>query len=235
MSAKDNAIVVGGEPRIDFLPPEIKQKKQARRTLRSLVMLVIAVAAVCLLGYAGVTTIAIASQARLSSEQDRTITLISEQGKYSQARSVAATVETARLAQLVASAPEIMWREYLGQLQATLPAGASITQIDVAGTSTTQGPPAVDGPLAKAQVTQIVLAGVFTSVSDVAQWQDNLEGIESIVGFWITPISDAEGAYEIQATINVDHTALALRLFEKAPDADAAAESEVAETTEGGN
>lgn len=230
MSAKDNVVTVGGEPRIDFLPPEIKQKKQAKRLIRLLVVATAGVVALCVLAYIGVTTVAVTRQLALAAEQDRTLALISEQGKYSDARNASATVETARSARLVASAPEILWRDQIAALQATLPEGAAITMYSVSGQSTTALGPATQGVLALPQVAQVTLTATFSSVESVATWQDSVQALPGFAGVWVTPVSDTDGAYEIQATIGIFTDAFAMRLFSPIE-----AEADATETTESGN
>jgi hypothetical protein len=210
MSAK-NGVVVGGEPRIDLLPPEIKQKKDARRRSRVLVLLVGAVVAACAVAYVGVSGIAVASQAQLSNEQDRTLVLIAEQGKYSEARDAAATVATASDARLVASATEILWREQFGAIQGTLPTGATITQIAVTSRSATGGGTVGQGIAAPILVSEVSVTAAFPTVDSVATWLDQLPGIPGYAVAWVTPITDADGIYEIQAAIGLTSDAFAER------------------------
>lgn len=225
-SRSPSAIVIGGEPRIDFLPPEIRQRKDARRRFRVLLAVVVGVVTICLAAYAGVTTIAVSRQVALLLEQERTIELITEQGRYVKARDAAATVETARDARLVASAPEILWREQLPALQATLPEGAAITQYSVAAQSATNAAPVPEGALALPLVAQVTLGATFATVESVAAWQDSLVNLPGFAGVWVTPITDIEGVYHIQASIGIFTDAFALRLFSPVADeADAAAET----------
>src|SRR5690554_4082752 len=102
MSNKDTTgLVVGGEPRIDFLPPEVKAGKRARRTLRSLIALVLAVVVVCAGGYVFASSLAVQAQVALAEEQAKTQALLQEQSQYSEARTVAGQVSAATDARLV--------------------------------------------------------------------------------------------------------------------------------------
>src|SRR5690606_4123650 len=122
MSAKDSTgLVIGGEPRIDFLPPEVKQRKQTRRTRRSLIILVVIVMVACAGGYVFATSLAVQSQLALIDEQSKTSDLLNEQAKYAEARTVSAQLAATEDARLVATGHEILWNAYLAELQATLP------------------------------------------------------------------------------------------------------------------
>jgi Tfp pilus assembly protein PilN len=233
MSAKDT-VVVGGEPRIDFLPPEIKRKKQGRRRIRGLILLIAAVAVLCVGAYAGISGVAIANQALLATEQDRTLALLAQQGQFSEARSAAQTVETAQSARLVASAPEILWREQLAALQSTLPEGAAITQLVVTSQSATSPGVSADGVQTQALSSLLTVSATFPSVDAVALWLDTLPLLPGFATAWASPIADAEGLYEVQATIGLDREAFAARFLQPDESAESAESTESA-TGEDGN
>jgi hypothetical protein len=128
-------LVVGGEPRIDFLPTETKKRKEYRRQRRSLVALVIMVAVVCGLGVVFFASLAATSQATLIAEQARTQDLLKQQQEYAEAQSAAADLQTAEDARLVASATDVVWADYIDEIVKSLPEGALIRGLTIDGQS----------------------------------------------------------------------------------------------------
>ena len=123
-------IVVGGEPRIDFLPTETKKRKEYRRQRRSLVALIIMVAVACAVAVVFTTTLAATGQLGLTVEQARTQDLVKQQLQYSEAQGAAAELQTAQNAELVASATDVVWADYIDELVKALPPGAATTRPD---------------------------------------------------------------------------------------------------------
>lgn len=228
MSAKDNAVIVGGEPRIDFLPPEIREKKKARRTIRGLILLVVMVIAVCVVAYVGTTTIAIASQVRLEAAREDTQNLLRAQGEYSEARQVSATVESAKDARLVASAPEVLWVPYLTAVAQKLPADAVITSVEIDSVTATEAPPVPKEGVESPRTGTVVLDGLFPSLSAIAEWLDNVESLRGFAGYTISEAAlDESGGYTIQLSLHIDEGAAELLYFEQAAgDASAAGEGD---------
>ncbi|AWB90006.1 PilN domain-containing protein [Salinibacterium hongtaonis] len=217
MSARtqnDKGIVVGGEPRIDFLPPEIKQKKQARRTRRGLVALVVVVIALCVVLYGGVTTVAIARQIALADEQQRTLALIKEQAAYSVARQASDDVALVTGARLFGSSREVMWQAYFAELEARFPAGTEITLVSVDSQNALELAPETAGPLITGRIANIGLTGTTPTYSDVSTLLANIQTLPGYAGASVTQIELTEGAgFEFVMTLSINEAALAKRYY----------------------
>lgn len=202
-------LIVGGEPRIDFLPPEIKQKKAAKRQRGLMVALAGLVAAVCVVGYGLSATISMAGQANLAIEQSRTDELLAEQAKYVKVRQVANEIDAAKNARTVGSSTEILLRKFLSSVQATLPAGVTIVSVKVEGLSAFEEQEVVTGALL---VTGFAKAGfVVTSPSlhEIDTWQKNAESLVGLRGSTVTPVEiNGEGLYEATLSIALGSEAL---------------------------
>ena len=215
MSAKDNpGLVIGGEPRIDFLPPEVKQRKQSRRTRRSLIVLVVIVMVACAGGFVFATSLAVQSQLALVDEQAKTSALLSEQTKYAEARTVTAQLAATEDARLVATAPEILWRAYLAEVQATLPSGMAITNAEVDSMSATDLPPITTVPLETERVATISMTAIAPTLTSAAAWLDNMRELNGFADLWATPATWNGAAYEIEVRLNINATAFEKRFFE---------------------
>jgi Tfp pilus assembly protein PilN len=215
MSAKDSTgLVIGGEPRIDFLPPEVKQRKQTKRTRRSLIVLVVIVMVACAGGYVFATSLAVQSQLALLDEQARTSSLLSEQAKYAEARTVTGQLSSTQDARLVATANEILWKAYLAELRSTLPSGMAITAVDIDSMSATDLPPIATVPLETERVATITMTATAPSLASAAAWLDNLREVRGFADLWATPATWNGDAYEVELRLNVNASAFEKRFFE---------------------
>lgn len=240
MSAKDaTGLVIGGEPRIDFLPPEVKQRKQSRKTRRSLIALVVIVMVACAAGYVFATSLALQSQLALADEQAKTSALLSEQAKYAEARTVSGQVAATQNARLVGTAHEILWQAYLAELNATLPSGMAITAVEIDSMSATDLPPAASVPLETERVATITMMAQTPTLASAAAWLDNLRELRGFADLWATPATWNGVAYEIEVRLNINASAFEKRFFQgygETSDAPADGEGESTpepESTEG--
>ncbi|MBF0672653.1 MAG: hypothetical protein IR160_08715 [Salinibacterium sp.] len=214
MSAKDNVVVVGGEPRIDFLPPEIREKKQFRRRIRALIMLVVVVAAGCVVAYVGVSTLALSAQVALAAEQDRTRELIQAQNQYSEARMVESRVAAIRDARLVASANAVRWADYIAELQATMPEGGVVTGVTVDSFSATEAVAVEADPLYAVPTVGVLIDATLPSLAAIADWVDALEQVSGVVAYTPGSATLSEGGYTIQVGVSASEERFERRYFE---------------------
>lgn len=137
-STRGQLIELGGEPRINFLPGEIQERKDARRRRRSLFMLVILVGVLCGLGYFYSAQYATERRAALEAEQQTTLDLLAQQGQFAEARTFANQVNTIGKAIAHVSRNETPWRELVVQLRDALPAGVELQQWSLGGPTSQQ-------------------------------------------------------------------------------------------------
>lgn len=220
-------IVVGGQPRVDLLPPEIKARKEGRKKLRSLAGVVLFALALCAAGILFATSLAVQSQSQLAEEQARTQSLLQEQLKYAEARSAASLLDAATNARLVGSATEILWREYLADVQGTLPEGVSITTFAVDSLSALDSAPELSVPLQQARVASLTFTTASPGLPEIVQWLVNLRGLPGHADSTVTSITQADGVYTANVTLNVNTAAFEKRFFEDVvPAAETSTEGE---------
>lgn len=214
--ADATGLVIGGEPRIDFLPPEVKASKEAKRTRRSMTALVLIVVAACAAGFVFSATLAGQAQGELSAAQERTQALIQEQGEYNEVRMITGQLAASANARLVGSANEIMWATYMARLVASLPAGATITKYSVEAPTFNEGVSIPDNPLRGASVATVRFVASFPSIAAAKNALKNLEILDGYAGAWVTPISrdDDDGTYSADFTLAVNTDVLERRFFE---------------------
>lgn len=228
-------LVVGGEPRIDFLPPEIKARKNARRTRQSLLVLSLIVVAACVAGYVFSAGLATLAQAGLAQAQQRTQDLLTEQGEYSEVRKVAAQIEATKNARLVGSATEVVWKDYLAQLIAALPAGVTIEKYTVVSQSATDLTPVPSVLLQNARVSTVTFSARMPALADAEATLVNVKNLPGFADAWVTPIQvSPDGTYTAEFTLNVNADVLVKRFFTvvDAENDEATAESSTEPATE---
>jgi len=227
MSAKDTGLVIGGEPRIDFLPPEVKAGKQARRTRRSLMALVLLVVAACVAGYVFATSLAVQSQGELADAQDRTRALVQEQGEYQSVRTVTAELAATTNARLVGSATEVLWKDYLAQLVTALPSETTVDTYTVESQTAMEGSPVTTIPLQNQRMATVNFVAEFPTLAKAKAVLESLATLPGYADAWATPIElTDEGAYTATFTLNVNAEIAERRFFEaEEPVADGAEET----------
>ncbi|WP_411701121.1 hypothetical protein [Conyzicola sp.] len=152
------------------------------------------------------------SAGQLAAANDRTFDLLDEQKKYSEISTIDAQVATAEEARIIGTSTEIDWENYLGGLQATLPAGSTVQTVTVASATPLTVFSIPGNPLEGERMAEIVFAVTAKALPDVAVWLDNLAEIPGFVDAYPTAIamSDA-GDYTLDMTIHIDKDALANR------------------------
>lgn len=213
MRAKEQDLVVGGSPRVDLLPPSIREAQKTKAIARSLIAAVIVVAALVLAvtGFAFVR--ALTSQAALDAERNRTTELLAQQMEFSEARTVARQISDARIALVLGTATEIDWRAYLDEVNATLPPGVTLTTVTVDSVSPADALPTVETPLQEDWVATLTISATSLTVPDVESWLDQLENLTGFAG--VAPPVNVSGSpdvgYIVGIQVNVNDEAYTLR------------------------
>jgi hypothetical protein len=232
MSAKNDRgpIIVGGEPRIDFLPPETKKRKENKRQRRSLVALVFMVLIACAVGFVFSASFAASSQAALDAERLKTGVLQREELKYVEAQTAQADIDGARNARLVGSATEIMWSDYLNGLLAGMPEGATVLEISVDSQSALELTPVPDAPLQQPRVATLSLS---LNVGDLFVARSVITYLKTVPAFADVRASSLalgqDSGYGMSVVLNINSDAFERRFFENPPadtPADATTEDE---------
>ena len=210
------ALSIGGEPRVHLLPPDVIARKNLKVVKRRLWMAVIAVVAIAAVAYGAVVFSLSAAQAQLQSADSAAALLTVQQAKYGEVSKVKADIAGIQGAQKSSTAQEILWAPYIGQIQASLPAGAFIESMNggidtvaVGGTAT----PAV--PLEADHIATLTLT-VNMPQADIAGWIGGLTSIKGFVDAVPGSVAiDPKGNYAVGVTILMDKSSLSNR-FAKA-------------------
>jgi len=233
MSGKNSdptGLVIGGEPRIDFLPLEIKQRKANRRSRRSLIFLVLIVIVICIGGYVASAGLAAQSQADLDAARAQTQVLLQQQGEYSIAETTATEIEAVKGAQLVGTATEVLWKDYIAELKDAVPSGAKMTQFTVDSLNAIDLVPTVTVPLEQPRVGTVTFIVTSSTLGRFDKLSENLKEVRGFADATIVAISGSDtdnGQYAANVTFHFNTEAYERRLF---PDAEAPADADAAAT-----
>lgn len=213
-------LVVGGTPRADLLPPEIRAAQRGKAIVRMLIVTVITVAVVVAGGVGYATVRSITSQTLLQIEQIRTTELLDSQLDYAEARRIANQVDEAIAARVLGTVTEIDWRAYLDEVSATLPAGVGLTKLTIAPVEAPEGEEEVENPLQEEAVATVTIEATSLSVPDVEAWLDDLAGITGFAG--IAPPATVEGSpgagYLVKLELLINEEAYLLRFQNEEAD-----------------
>jgi hypothetical protein len=227
-------IIVGGAPRVDLMPPEIRLKRSQLRTRRSLRLVLFGVFVVVLAGCIGTWAMGTVAQATLSAAQAQQQQLVLQQAKYSAVTTIKQSISLIEAGQKVGDSTEIDWQSYLTELQAKLPAGSTFSTVTVKSATPLVPLDQATSPLQGSRIATLT----FTSTSPtLPSIPDLLNGLKTLPGFVdATPgnVTLETGVYTADVTMHINTEAFANRFDTAAAAANKKAMSTAAPTT-GGN
>jgi len=217
-SKKDvTQLVIGGEPRIDFLPVEIKKRKENRRSRRSLILLVVVAVGVCIAGYVFSAGAALQSQIQLDAARSQTQVLLQQQGEFVEARTVASEIVAAKGAAVVGSATEIMWKKYMKEIVDVLPKDSDIKIFTVVSQTTQELTPVSVIPLEKPRVATVSFGVETTSYALASELITALEELPGYADATATAVVGSTDSKVLVATVvlHVNSDVFERRFFEQ--------------------
>lgn len=207
-----------GEPRVQLLPPLVKQGEKSRRTRRLLAFVIVVSIGVALAGVAFGYLRAVQAEASLLAEHARTEQILAEQAEYAEAAQKAALVAASEDAQRQVTANEIDWLVLFNEVATYLPAGSSIAKVAVHAPAPWETALVPEGELRAARVGIVdltiaspdyALAAAFVR----AIW--NMEGVADVV---ITGSTVDAGGYLTTIAVTLDENVRSERFLEQEDD-----------------
>lgn len=209
-SRKGSDIALGGEPRVNLLPPEVALRKKARGVRRGLVALVIAVLVLVAGGYAFATFRSIEAQGALATAQQRTQDLLTEQLKYIEVTAVTGNVQAVKDARTVGTSTEVLWNDYYIKIRDILPVGATLEAFTVNGRAPWEPEFLPAGPLRDPRAATVTFVLVTEAPIDYQAFTKKLAAIKGFSD--VSPdVLDQNGAYKATFTFNLTADALSGR------------------------
>lgn len=217
------AAPLGGVPRVDLLPSEIRDAAKGSRQ-RAWMTVGVVGALVAVVGVSVLTSLlADEAERELAREQDITTQLLAEQAAYSEVRSIASMVEMIASAQQAAGITDVQWTTFIATVESTLPGNVRIVEFDITAATPLRSIADSADPLIAARVATIVFTAESADLPNVRQW---LEALTSVPGFTdATPgtvqLNDSTQRYDTTITMGVDEQAWSGRFAPEEPESDA--------------
>ncbi|WP_156999823.1 hypothetical protein [Agromyces terreus] len=210
---------MAAEPRASLLPEEIRTERGDRRMRRGLVLGIIGTAVVAAVAIGAVFALQVQAAVQLALSQQATTDLLLQQTEYGEIRELRSNVTIVAAAQEIGASTEIDWRDYLQQVQATLPAGVVVTQADIDSATPMAAYAQATAPLQGARVATIAFTATSPTLPDVPRW---LEGLADLPGYadalpGETSAND-DGTYTVNITMHIDDEVFTNR-FAETPEA----------------
>lgn len=210
-------LIIGGESRVDLLPPEVRTERKGKVTRRRLGLGVVGVLAIVVVGTGATTAFALQAQTQLLAEQGRTADLLAQQSKYIEVRKVQDRIDLVKVAQQVGVSTEVDWKKYLDDVQATLPASVTIDTVNVDSATPLAIYTQPTAPLQGARVATVSFTAKSTTLPDVPTW---LNALAALPGFadalpGSVTLDEATGAYMVSITMHINDAAYAQRFVVK--------------------
>lgn len=213
---KSETLVIGGEPRVDLLPQAVRRERSARAARGRLGVAVIVVAALVVAGIGLASIRAVQAQSALTAAQDRAVTLLVQQRKYIEVRTVRQQMALIRAGQQVGAATEIDWRSYLASVQNTLPADVSLKTVTVDSASPLAAYAQSTVPLQGARVATLSFTAESASLPQVPAWLDALATLPGYTDASPGSVKrEDSGTYTVDITMHINSDAFTKRFAAK--------------------
>ncbi|PFG33096.1 hypothetical protein [Sanguibacter antarcticus] len=225
----DEAAVFGGYqpvvagapplPQVNLLPPSVRARRQLQRLKLVLLAVLVAVALLGIAIWLWTAALASTAQSDLETEQTLTTQLLREQAKYAEVPRVKGQIEDSKAARSLVTEPEIFWKSLTDEILAGLPAGVTVTDIDVSTKTPLSGTPVAPDAITDqgvATVTVNLESPTVLLTSDVLEMLDGIPGFmeSTLTAETLGEDDELQPLYEVEATLQVDTTAYANRFKE---------------------
>lgn len=217
------AVPLGATPRVSLMPPELGQRNRQLGVQRGLRLLMFAVIVLVIAAIGGAWYLAFSANLALQAEQSRTADLLLEQQKYADVQAAIRDVQLGEAALRVGGSTEIDWQDYLGRVQASLPAGVVLDSFTVEAATVTEQYPQSSIPLQGARIATLQFSAVSPALPEIPAWLIQLRQLPGFVDATPGSVSrGSDGRYTASIEMHIDAEAYSNRLT--AEDAEGSAE-----------
>jgi Tfp pilus assembly protein PilN len=226
-------VSVGGVPRVDLMPPEIRLKRSQLRTRRSLRLALFGVFLIVVVACGGTWAWSALAQTSLAAAQAEQQGLIAQQAKYSNVTTIQDATTLIKAGQIVGDATEIDWQNYLTKLQATLPDGVVLSTVSIGTADPMNAYAQSTTPLEGDRIATLAFTATSSSLPSIPAWLDGLKTMPGFVDATPGQVSLTNGVYSADVTMHIGTAAFANRFDPKKKDASDATTTDT--STDGGN
>ena len=216
---------VGGAPRVDLMPPEIRLRRAQLRTRRSLRLALFGVFVVVVVACGGTWAFNGLAQTALLETGNQQQALITEQAKYSDVTVVNGSISLIKAGQIVGDSTEIDWQTYLTKLQATLPVGVALTTVTVDSATPLKPYAQTATPLQGGRIATLEFTASSVSLPSIPVWLDGLKTLPGFVDATPGSVTLGDAGYTADVSMHINADALANRFAPKSAKAPASTDS----------
>lgn len=228
-AATRKTIAFGAPPRVSLVPPEIGQRTKQLSVQRNLRLLMVLVLVLVLGGVAAAWYYQFSTAIALAGEMSRTAALTSQEAQYADVDQALEDVAIGETALAVGGSTEINWLDYLGRVQASLPAGVVLDSYDVDAATATEQYKQSDSPLQGARIATLQFTALSPALPEIPAWLDSLRKLPGFVDAnpGSVTLQEAGTGYTASITMHIDAEAYSNRLvLEKKDAAETTADTE---------
>jgi len=198
---------VGYEPRVDLLPAEVHVERKQRAGIRRAWLVVALVAVLAILGTGAAYSSSVTAATELATEQGQSVALLKQEQSYAEVKQVQARSALIEAGQQVGGSTEIDWGTTLERIQASLPAGVTITGVQVESATPLQAFTQSTAPLQGARVATVGITAMSAELPSIPVWIASLGKLPGYVDAnanSVTLGTDDAGGYTTNLTIHLD-------------------------------
>ncbi len=201
-------VLIGAEPRVDLLPPEVRASRKRDALARKLVVFLVVVVVVVIAAVAGATFFALQSQQSLAAEQAKTQSLLVQQQKYGVVKDLQTQIQLTQAGQQIGASTEIDWNAFLNKVKATIPANVALTGVTLDAATPLVAYQQSTVPLQASRVATVTLNVTSKSLPDLPLWLSALATLPGVADTAPGAVTLASaGEYNATATIHLNESA----------------------------
>jgi len=205
-------VVLGLEPRVDLLPPEVRTLKKAKAIRRRLGGILVVALVLVGAGIGASTWSAMQSQKQLDAARDRTAELITSKAEYAEVERVQAALETTLAAREFGASTEIDWNALLADVRALVPGAVTVDTLSLDSASPLVPYEQATTPLLNARVATIRLLFTSPDIASVPKWLDAMSSLQGYADSQVAAISRTDaGLYTVDVVLHVNEGAFSER------------------------
>lgn len=206
------SLIVGGESRVDLLPPEVRFARNAKVIHRRLGFTIFLTVILMIGGTALVRAQAIQARANLSIEEANTSSLLLQQRKYGQVQKVQNEIANIQAAQQVGTSTEINWEQYLTLVQATLPPKVTLDTVNIDSATPFAPYTQATAPLQGSRIATLSFTARSSTLPEVPAWLNALTTLPGYADASPGSVTRSDtGTYSVNITMHINQAAFTHR------------------------
>lgn len=205
---KEPQLVIGAAPRIDLMPPEVRQRQKDKSTRGVLTIMVIVAAGAVAVFYLSALLAAGVANTQLQAAQSRTNDLLTEQQIYAEVPAIKGAIATGAEAEQLAVSTQIDWQTTMSQIGATLPSGTSLKSVTATSTTPISSIEQSQSLTQPPHIATLAILIESATLPNSAELLRRLQAIDGFAGAWLLSANQADAGFEVSIVLNLSTDAI---------------------------